>query len=597
MPLFKPTRQKRALFFIFADALLIAAAIYVAFWLRFDGAVPASFRPAIPVAVVLIVAIKIPLLAFAGIYRVPWRYFSVRDFGSLALSSLAGSLIAGAVVLAGWKVAPLFPRSILAMEFFLSAFAMLLLRSSKRLFLELFAVGSRGEPTLIVGAGDSAETLVRGLQRSSSAYFPIAFLDDTGAKTGMRIQGLPVWPLTDPPASGATCAVIAIPDAQPSFLDPLFERLKGWGITTIKMTAPLQDPGAAPDLKDISIEDLLARHPKDLDTAAIGTFIRGKRLLITGAGGSIGSEIVRQCLAYGAAQIVALDHSEYNLYALVDELRDDPRVVPVMQSVVDRDTLEATYRRYTPQIVIHAAAYKHVPLAEANTAETVRNNVVGTKNAIDLALEYGIEKFVLISTDKAVRPTNVMGTTKRICELYAQNANADKRRPTEIVAVRFGNVLGSSGSVIPKFRTQIEAGGPVTVTHPDITRYFMLIPEACQLVLQAAAIGEGGEIFILDMGEPVKIADMARRMIELAGKPDIPIVYTGLRPGEKLYEELLIDDAEAKTAYESIMVAHPTVYPIATLNSDIARLCDAAAPRAVLTAIVPEASLTPDDPA
>ncbi len=290
-----------------------------------------------------------------------------------------------------------------------------------------------------------------------------------------------------------------------------------------------------------------------------------KIVLITGAGGSIGSEIARQCVDFNAKQIILLDHSEVNLYNITEEL-DGFNISSIMKSVVNKNSLETVFSKYNPDIVIHAAAYKHVPLVENNILEGITNNIIGTKNCIDLAIQYKVQKVVLISTDKAVRPTNVMGTTKRICELYAQNVNSYE---TEIVAVRFGNVLGSSGSVIPKFKEQIKNGGPLTVTHPDITRYFMLIPEACELVLQAGSIGKGGEIFILDMGEPVKIVDLAKKMIELSGQEGIDIKFTGLRPGEKLYEELLINDSDKKTNYESITVANPTFYDISKLNNDI----------------------------
>ena len=256
-----------------------------------------------------------------------------------------------------------------------------------------------------------------------------------------------------------------------------------------------------------------------------------------------------------------------------------------MQSVVNKDLLDKTFEKYKPDIVIHAAAYKHVPLVEDNITEAILNNIIGTKNTIDCAIKHGVEKFVLISTDKAVRPTNVMGTTKRICELYAQNVDS---KNTEIVAVRFGNVLGSSGSVIPKFKAQIALGGPITVTHPDITRYFMLIPEACELVLQAASIGKGGEIFILDMGEPIKIVDLAKKMIALSGKNEINIEFTGLRPGEKLYEELLISDTDMKIEYESITVAGKTNYEIGKLNQDIFELVSTNEKLEKLKEIVPE---------
>jgi UDP-N-acetyl-D-glucosamine 4,6-dehydratase len=294
--------------------------------------------------------------------------------------------------------------------------------------------------------------------------------------------------------------------------------------------------------------------------------------------------VSRQCTTYGASEIILLDHSEFNLYQIAEELAQyKPKLV--MQSVSNIKLLDQTFEKYKPDIVIHAAAYKHVPLVEDNIGEAIINNVIGTKNTIDCAIKYGVEKFILISTDKAVRPTNVMGTTKRICELYLQNVNTDN---TEVVAVRFGNVLGSSGSVIPKFKAQIACGGPITVTHPDITRYFMLIPEACELVLQAGSIGKGGEIFILDMGEPIKIADLAQKMIDLSGQDDISIEFSGLRPGEKLYEELLINDSDMKTEYESITVAGKTFYDIDQLNSDINELLNTDKKLEKLKEIVPE---------
>lgn len=393
--------------------------------------------------------------------------------------------------------------------------------------------------------------------------------------------------------------VIAMPSASKERVVEIYERLSAY-FKAIKVLPSfdeiLKSKEFSAQLKDISVEDLLARHPKDLDTTVIKNFINGKKVLITGAGGSIGSEIARQCVAFGAKELILLDHSEFNLYAIAEELSGFKPTL-VMQSVVNKELLDKTFEIHKPEIVIHAAAYKHVPLVEDNIAEAIMNNVVGTKNTIDCAIEHGVKKFVLISTDKAVRPTNVMGTTKRICELYAQNVvslenvlslDSGKVNGTEIVAVRFGNVLGSSGSVIPKFKSQIEQGGPITVTHPDITRYFMLIPEACELVLQAASIGKGGEIFILDMGEPIKIADLAKKMIELSGRDDIAIEFSGLRPGEKLYEELLIDDSDAKTEYESITVAGRTAYDITKLNHDISELISTKKKLEKLKEIVPE---------
>ena len=365
--------------------------------------------------------------------------------------------------------------------------------------------------------------------------------------------------------------LIAMPSVNPKVISMIYNELKPY-FHEIKILPSLDkilsDTFLSTQLKEITVEDLLARHPKDLDKLKISHFIHGKTVMISGAGGSIGSEIVRQCLKYKAKKIILIDHSEYNLYQILEELRSD-NLVPVMQSILNERMLEEVFKAYKPDIFIHAAAYKHVPLVEANVHEGILNNILGTKNCIDLAIKYEVEKFILISTDKAVRPTNVMGATKRVCELYAQNIDAKK---THIVAVRFGNVLGSSGSVIPKFREQIANGGPLTVTHPEMTRYFMLIPEACELVLQTGAIGQSGELFILDMGEPVKIVDLAQKMIELSGKKGVEIIFTGLRPGEKLYEELLIDESDKKTEYESIMVAHKTLYEIEKLQSDIDEL-------------------------
>ncbi len=381
--------------------------------------------------------------------------------------------------------------------------------------------------------------------------------------------------------------IIAMPSASQEQIKSIYESMQD-KFEKIKILPSMQNilkkELFVKQLKDIGVEDLLARYPKDLDKNAIQNFIKDKIVLITGAGGSIGSEISRQCKAYGAKQLILVDHSEFNLYSILEELQDE-NIIPIMQSVKDIDILESTFSKYRPQIVIHAAAYKHVPLVEHNILEGITNNIIGTKNTIDLSIKYKVEKFVLISTDKAVRPTNVMGTTKRVCELYAQNVDS---KNTEIVAVRFGNVLGSSGSVIPKFKAQIEAGKNITVTHPEITRYFMLIPEACELVLQAASIGKGGEIFILDMGEPIKIVDLAKKMIELSGRSEIGIEFCGLRSGEKLYEELLIDDSDKKTQYESITVASPTFFDIEELNKKIEELLVCEDKISKLKEIVPE---------
>ncbi|RDX35545.1 polysaccharide biosynthesis protein, partial [Arcobacter sp. HD9-500m-PIT-SAG03] len=424
-----------------------------------------------------------------------------------------------------------------------------------------------------------------------SKYKVVCFIDDDAILQHRSIDGISILSQEKYFEKYANekydMLIIAMPSVSKQSIKNIYEKMDK-KFASVKILPSIENilktDNFSTQLQNISVEDLLARHPKDLDKNKIESFIKNKVVLITGAGGSIGSEISRQCKQFGAKQLILLDHSEYNLYQITEEL-DGKNIVPVMQTVRNFGFIENTFKKYKPQIVIHAAAYKHVPLVEDNILEGISNNIVGTKNCIDLAIKYEAEKFVLISTDKAVRPTNVMGTTKRICELYAQNIKSAK---TEIVAVRFGNVLGSSGSVIPKFKAQIEAGKNITVTHPDITRYFMLIPEACELVLQAASLGEGGEIFILDMGEPIKIVDLAKKMIELSGKEDIEIEFCGLRPGEKLYEELLINDSDKKTDYESITVASPTKFDIEELNKQIDRLLVEDERISILKEIVPE---------
>ncbi|GAB1464669.1 nucleoside-diphosphate sugar epimerase/dehydratase [Aliarcobacter cryaerophilus] len=449
--------------------------------------------------------------------------------------------------------------------------------------------GNKKTKSLVIyGAGKAGLQLQR--EFLSSEYKLICFIDDDEILHHRSIDGISIFSREKYSLNYKNrfdLMIIAMPSASQEQIKSIYESMQD-KFEKIKILPSMQNilkkELFVKQLKDIGVEDLLARYPKDLDKNAIQNFIKDKIVLITGAGGSIGSEISRQCKAYGAKQLILVDHSEFNLYSILEELQDE-NIIPIMQSVKDIDILESTFSKYRPQIVIHAAAYKHVPLVEHNILEGITNNIIGTKNTIDLSIKYKVEKFVLISTDKAVRPTNVMGTTKRVCELYAQNVYS---KNTEIVAVRFGNVLGSSGSVIPKFKAQIEAGKNITVTHPEITRYFMLIPEACELVLQAASIGNGGEIFILDMGEPIKIVDLAKKMIELSGRSEISIEFCGLRCGEKLYEELLIDDSDKKTQYESITVASPTFFDIEELNKKIEELLVCEDKISKLKEIVPE---------
>jgi len=534
------------------------------------------------------------LVASVIVIRLLASFFIFKDYSlSWSKASQKTFLIKSSVyIVAFWVYFPIFYGhvrfSFLISELFLYIFCI-----NFSMYLYYFLINRskvvKTKSVVIYGAGKAGIKIES--EFANSAYKVKYFVDDEKIIQNRSIDSIKVISKEKLKSilgkNKFDLLVIAMPSAHNSRVKEIYDSLSGH-FREIQVLPSiddiLRDKDFASQLKDISVEDLLARHPKDLDKNKISSFIKDKTILVTGAGGSIGSEICRQCEKFGAKKLILLDHSEYNLYAIIEELKK-VKTVPVMQSVVNKNFLDETFKSHLPDIVIHAAAYKHVPLVESNIDEAILNNIIGTKNVIDLSIKYGVEKFIMISTDKAVRPTNVMGTTKRICELYAQNSNGNG---TDIVAVRFGNVLGSSGSVIPKFKAQIAKGEDITVTHPDITRYFMLIPEACELVLQAGAIGTGGEIFILDMGEPIRIVDLAQKMINLSGREEIKIRFTGLRPGEKLYEELLIDDSDCKTDYESITVAAPSPYDIVRLNKDIEELLACGNKLEILKKIVPE---------
>ena len=514
------------------------------------------------------------------ILRILASYLIYNDY-SLAWSKSTGKsyLIKSVVYISAFIVyVPFFygevRLALLAGEFFAYMF---LISFSMYAYGYLTSRVSKLKSVAIYGAGSAGIKIADELK--ASEYKVLYFIDDDTSLQKRSIDGKKILSRDQFKAickdKKIDLLMIAVPSAKSESIKDIYEELHDFA-KTLKVLPSLenilQDKPISNQLKDVEVEDLLARHPKGLDKSKISEFIDGKIVMITGAGGSIGSEICRQCVKYGASKLILVEHSEYNLYAIEHELVSlmqselEVQIIPKMLNVKDKDSLDEVFAKYKPDIVVHAAAYKHVPMVEENISSGILNNIIGTKTCIDLAVKYEVEKFVLISTDKAVRPTNVMGTTKRICELYAQNKNSSK---TEIVAVRFGNVLGSSGSVIPKFKEQIKNGQNITVTHPDITRYFMLIPEACELVLQAGSLGNGGEIFILDMGTPVKIVDLAQKLIDLSGAENIKIEFSGLRPGEKLYEELLIDDTDCSTQYDGITVARPTKYDIDILNADI----------------------------
>lgn len=538
--------------------------------------------------------ISVLLIAVVISCRITASMFIYKDF-SLSWSKVTQKtfVLKSLVYIAAFCVyAPLFygefRLSFMLSELFLYLFAINFSMYAYYLYINR-SQASKNKTLVIYGAGKAGLKLEE--EYRDSTYTMRYFVDDDERLQKRSIDGIRI--LSKMALKGKLkenkydLLVIAMPSAKPQRVTFIYEHLKPY-FHEIKILPSLDkilsNGLLSNQLKNITVEDLLSRHPQDLDKDAISAFVKDKVVAISGAGGSIGSEIARQCTKYGAKQLILIDHSEYSLYTLCEELGNE-KAVPIMQSVLNEEQLDKTMALYKPDIFVHAAAYKHVPLVEQNVEEGVLNNVLGTKTCIDLAIKYEVKNFILISTDKAVRPTNVMGATKRVCELYAQNVHSHK---THIVSVRFGNVLGSSGSVIPKFKEQIEKGGPVSVTHPEITRYFMSIPEACELVLQTGAIGESGELFILDMGEPVKIVDLAKKMIELSGKQGIEIVFSGLRPGEKLYEELLLEQSEKKTQYESITVARKTDYDINVLETDIKELLTCKDKLTKLKEIVPE---------
>ena len=572
------TPLKRTLFFVISDILLSLGTLFFAYKLRFNFHLDDKYMDNFVIIFIVLVVFKISAMAYLKMYNISWRFVSLYELKKLFYAHLLGYSVFIVIFHLFPETFIPFPRSILMIDFFLSLLFLGFLRLFKRLIVE----GARDTSlpkTLLIGVSTFAQTLLKE-QRD---YYISAVVDDSQMVVSSYFSNIKVYRFEDIEGlikKEQITSVIITKRLDSTTLQSIYRRLNAIGIYDIRVVSLEKRKNR---LKKVTVEDLLARHPKDLDIDTISEFIKGKNILITGAGGSIGSEIVRQCHHFKALQLTLIDNSEFNLYQIGEEI---PSANLKLINVSEREPLDRVFDEIKPDIVIHAAAYKHVPLCESNQDMAVKNNVLGTKNVIDTSISHGVKKLVIISTDKAVRPTNVMGATKRVTELYASNVEAFD---TEIVAVRFGNVLGSSGSVIPKFKSQIMQGKSITVTHPDITRYFMLIPEACQLVLQTASIAKGGELFILDMGEPIKIVDLAKNMIRLYGKEDeIEIEFTGLRAGEKLYEELLLDESEQETKYSSIMIAKPTHYDIDRLNSDIEALFSAKDKVKALQKIVPE---------
>lgn len=571
---------KRIWFFVLFDAILSFLSLLLAYSLRFNFEIPDKFIATLPLFFVPLALLKLFALWFFGVYRIPWRFFSLDGMERIAKAHIFAYMVFGLlyILFAKLQTGFIFPRSAIFIDFALSMILIGALRISKRVYE---SKNSAGKACVIVGADRNGELMARYLASKDSLYQPLFFVDNDPEKEGLRIQNLPVVSFEALP-NLAKRYQIESAIVTGGELDELYHALSKSGIFDLQIAKSLSSEKTT--LEAITIEDLLARSPKDLDKDAISKFVAGKRVLITGAGGSIGSELARSAIKYGAASLALVDNSEFGLYKIGEEL-EGKRVELVLLSVLDKTALDQVFERYKPQIVLHAAAYKHVNMVEKNPQNAIKNNILGTKIVVDLAIKHESESFVLISTDKAVRPTSIMGATKRVCELYVQSVNPHQ---TTISAVRFGNVLGSSGSVVPKFRELIAKNRPLTVTHAEVTRYFMLISEAVELVLQAASLAKGGEVFVLDMGEPVKIVDLARKMLELAGRSELGIVYTGLKNGEKLYEELLIDESDKKTKYPSIFVGAPIESDFDKLSSLIDKLLVAPDQLEVLREIVPE---------
>jgi FlaA1/EpsC-like NDP-sugar epimerase len=564
-----------------ADGALVGLAWYLAFQLRFDNGVPPYYETLFERTIAIVVAIKLAAFVVFGVYDHWWRYVSTKDMWRIARAVAVGSLIAYVTV---YFVSPVqevrLPRSIAVLDLLLTLALVAGARLLVRTAIERPSPGglvARGKEVLIVGAGDAAQLVVRELLKSPRlGYTPIGLVDDDPRKKNLRLHGVRVLGTTDDLPQLIREAkpdevLIAIPSASGESRGRIVEAARRGGIPVKTLPGLYElisgDVDLAGQIRPVQVEDVLGREPVEVDLERVASYVARETVLVTGAGGSIGSELARQIARLGAERLVLVDTSEPALFEIERELvgeRQFPPAVPVLADVGNRVKMRHVLERYRPGVVFHAAAYKHVPMMEANPIESVRNNVLATQVVADVAAEFGAKRFVLISTDKALNPKAVYGQCKVICEWIVEAFGAREDVPTRYVGVRFGNVLGSSGSVISIFRRQIAKGGPVTVTHPDMTRYFMTTPEAVALVVQAGGIGGHGQLFVLDMGDPVRILDLARNMIRLSGKEperDIPIELIGVRPGEKLHEELWGEDEDASpTDHPKIMrVTRPLV--------------------------------------
>lgn len=571
-------------------AILVVLSNYGAFWLRFDGAIPERELALMLDMLPWLIAIRgITFMPFR-LYMGLWRYTGIWDLrniiGGVALSSVIFYSVAY------WVLGQTeYSRGVIIVDSILLLCLMGGVRLLRRIWQGLGSGLKSKRKILIYGAGDAGERVVRGLKYniSEQPFEPVGFVDDSAEKSGRRIHGVEVLGTSRDFARLLSDRApdeiwLAIPSAEPATFRKIVNELRSFRIpikTLPSLKARHNGQFEVDQVRDLKLEDLLERAPVGLDSKQVRQLLTGKRILVTGAGGSIGSELCRQICQFHPEMILLLDKSEQAIYSIDMEIGEAfPEVIRValLADIKHTPRIEEIFAEFQPQIILHAAAYKHVPMMESHPTEAVLNNVIGSKRLCEMAVKHGVDSFVVISTDKAVNPTNVMGASKRLVEMYVQalahNGNHGK---TSFSSVRFGNVLGSSGSVVPLFRNQVAAGGPVTVTHPEIARYFMTIPEAVQLVLQAAALSLGGEIFVLEMGEQLKLVDVARNVIRLSGlvpEKDIPIKFIGLRPGEKLREELVgMDEAVDSSSAEKILVVHSGWIPdLGMLNPQIAKL-------------------------
>ena len=573
-PLFKTyfsrSQFKRALFILGSDAILLGLAFYLSFYVRFEGTIPEIHLRQFFIYLPVFVGLKIIAFYLFQIHRFTWSYVGLYEllkiFKVLTLCSLILSTLT--LFLTYEEAFRGFPRSIFLIDYVLSLMVIGGFRISKRVFLQAGRSKMAQKKTLIIGAGNAGEQIVRDMKRvKDSSYLPVAFIDDDPAKRKVFIHGVKVkGGRKDIPKIVADLnveiALIAMPSVPSREIRDITSYLHKSGVREINIIPGTKEILSRNisilDIKKIDLKDLMSRGPVEIDYSRVNRELKGKRILVTGAGGSIGSELARQIAQFEPKLLALLDIDETALFYIVQEIKEcHPHlsIQPLLGDIVDRRKMSLFFNQFVPQIIFHTAAYKHVPILEDFPEEAVRVNILGTKVLGELSDQNGVEKFIFISTDKAVNPTSVMGVSKRVAEMVITHLNHQRR--TQFVAVRFGNVLGSRGSVIPLFQEQIKKGGPVTVTHPEMKRYFMTIPESVLLVLQASTIGMGGEVLVLDMGEPIKIYDMACELIRLSGlepNKDIPIVFTGIRPGEKLFEEILM----AEEGVES--TAHPKIF-------------------------------------